>query len=129
MHQELVRRSVDPAGIEIGAVLEVLVSDEPAQRITRGRGQSRLVRPLVVTESAGELKQVHQDRSGELEAVFGRTRAEVQLVQLEQLRQARDRIRVVIDAIVDPAVVVAGVAAALPYDEQLRTLPSASIAP
>src|SRR3990172_5296481 len=129
MHQELVRRSVDPAGIEIGAILEILVANEPTQRLTRRRRQAHFVRPLVITESAGELKQFHQDRPGELEAVFGRARAEVQLVQLEQLRQARDRIRVVIDAIVDPAVVVAGIAAALAYDEQRRTLPSASIAP
>src|SRR3990172_6922199 len=129
MHQELVRRSVDPAGIEIGAILEVLVADEPAQRLTRRRRQTHLVRPLVITESAGELKQFHQDRSSELEAVFGRARAEVQLVQFEQLRQARDRIRVIIDAIVDPAVVEPGIAAALAYDEQRRTLPSASIAP
>lgn len=128
LNKVLENRPIDPTILDVGAILEVLIPDEAAQRLARGCIVVAMAFSAIVTVARhhGLKRPGGGARNGQ--SLIFRALAEVQVVQPDQLRQLRNRIRIVIHAVVKPAVVVPTVSTLGLNDDQCRALPSAAIA-
>src|SRR3972149_4172339 len=118
-------RRIDAAGVEIGAVFEVLIAQKlpecfPHGAIILARGLS-----LVVTEAPHHRLQSPRPLAGDRDLILRRALAEIQPVQRDELEELCYRVGVIVDAIVEPDVVEAAVARARADDADRPPLAAA----